>query len=360
MFASALGSITGEDNRLRFRATHRSCVVLVDGLGAANLKAAAGHAPFLNSALAKSKPISCGFPSTTATSITSFATGLSAGVHGLIGYQAFDRLNGKPANLLTGWSETQRPEVWQAEQTISQKAVSRGIAAYVVGPPEYEGSGFSNATMREVSYVGAKIIAQRFERALWLLNQSDDCLVYLYVPELDQTAHAYGSSSAQWLERIEELDSEVRKFATVLPKGSAVTLTADHGIVDVPHSGHIYLDEVLASAPEVISVGGDPRVNFVYLSDSQALASTKKLLEDYVGDFALVLDCDEVANSPLYPGLTESSLSRLPELMVLARKRVALYHRGFAKQQSLKMIGQHGSLSHEELTIPLLGWGDYA
>jgi hypothetical protein len=41
----------------------------------------------------------------------------------------------------------------------------------------------------------------------------------------------------------------------------------------------------------------------------------------------------------------------------MARKRVALYHRSFAKKKSLEMIGHHGSITNEELAIPLIKFG---
>ena len=48
-----------------------------------------GHAPFLRSLLPSAAARARrGFPSTTATSVRSFGTGLAAGTHGLIGYEA--------------------------------------------------------------------------------------------------------------------------------------------------------------------------------------------------------------------------------------------------------------------------------
>lgn len=360
VFISALGAITGIDNRLGFKPTRRACVIMVDGLGAVNLKAAAGHAPFLNSALARTKNISCAFPSTTATSLTSFATGLSAGSHSLIGYQLFDRKNSTIANLLTGWSNQQVPLEWQPDSTVTERALAHSVTSFVIGLPEYENSGFTQVTMRGAKYLPAKTISDRFEAAERLLNGSDDCLVYLYVPELDQAAHAFGASSIRWLERVEELDSQVRKLAQALRPGAGLALTADHGIVDVPHSDQLYLDEAIVSDFSVQAVGGDPRVNFVYLADSKESEPLAGEIRRYVKDFGWVLTRAEVEASKLYATLGEKALGNLPDVMVLARKRVAFYHRQFAKTKSLQMIGQHGSISHDELTVPLISWGDWA
>ena len=360
VFASCLGSITGIDNRLSFARSKRVCAILVDGLGAANLRAAAGHAPYLNSALSASKPISCGFPSTTATSITSFATGLTAGQHGFVGYKVFDRVNQQPANLLTGWGVEQNASLWQPQQTISEKSAASGVVTYVVGPAEYAGSGFTEATMRKAQYVGAKTVSDRVDRALCLLNGKDDCLVYLYVPELDQAAHAYGSDSSIWLQKIEELDSQVRRFTKSLPKEASVCLTADHGIIDVSHDQQIYLDELISDTGKLLDVGGDPRVNFLYLADSQEAPSLASQLNDSLNNRAVALTRQQIIEQNWYLGLTETAIDRLPEVMVLATKTTAIYHREFAKPKSLQMIGQHGGLSAQELQIPLLGWGNFS
>jgi hypothetical protein len=41
----------------------------------------------------------------------------------------------------------------------------------------------------------------------------------------------------------------------------------------------------------------------------------------------------------------------------MARKEVALYHQGFAKKKSLEMIGHHGSISQQEMSVPVIAIG---
>jgi hypothetical protein len=52
--------------------------------------------------------------------------------------------------------------------------------------------------------------------------------------------------------------------------------------------------------------------------------------------------------------VSEVAASRMPDVFAIAVGRTALYHRDFAPAKSLNMIGQHGSVSAEELSIPLL------
>lgn len=360
VFASALGAISGVDNRLNFRPARRVICVLVDGLGSQNLKAAAGHAPFLNQAMARTKPISCGFPTTTATSITSFGTGVSAGVHGLVGYKLFDRTAQVAFNLLNGWDSVRTPEAWQTQQTVSERAINAGVGSFFIGPKAYEGSEFTRATMRGAKYLPAKGIDDRFEAAARLLRtEKSDFLAYLYVPELDQTAHALGVASGKWLQDLEDLDASVRNLAAALGKHDALLVTADHGVLDVPANQHIYLDEFGLDWSRVADVSGDPRVNFIYLHDANEAEQVASELQIGLGDKALALTRAQVVAAGWYPNITDATLRRLPEVFALATKNVALYHREYAPAASLNMIGQHGALSSVELSVPLLGWGAF-
>ena len=370
MLASSLGAITGQDNRLGFSRAKRVVAILVDGLGSQNLKAAGGHAPFLNAALAVAKPAACGFPSTTATSITSFATGLSAGQHGVVGYKVFDRtgnepgttLAGRSANLLTGWGAQQDPLEWQPNQTVSELAVSNGVEAFVIGPKAYDGSGFTQVTMRGAKYLPGKSIDDRIDVAIQLLRENkNEILVYLYIPELDQTAHASGVDSAKWLAGLESVDSAVKRLSGSLGKGDALLLTADHGIIDVPYHAHILLDEVKVDWARVASVGGDPRVNFIYLHDSAETSAFQSQLQDQLGDSVSVFSKSEAVSLGLYGSEPFGvALERMPDIFALGVKKVALYHRDYAPAKSLQMIGQHGALSPQEMSIPLLGWGAFS
>lgn len=357
MFISALGSITGKHNRLGLPKSKSACVVLVDGLGVANLEYRAGHAPFLNSALKNSGSTVAGFPTTTVANIASFATGLRAGAHGLVGYQIFDRETAEPLNLLTGMTSEQAAN-FQPNKTVSELAIEHGVQVYCVGPKEYEGSGFSQATMRESKYVAVKTLDDRVAAAKKILNEQPSALIYFYVPELDQTAHAHGAKSAEWVAKLEDLDSAMRQLSLALPRNCGLLITADHGIIDVAHDRQVYLDEFGALA-ELVAVGGDPRVLFLYF-DGQPAKEMQQSLQEWFGKRAVVATREEVISAGWYGEVSDDALGRMPELFVIANGETAIYHRDFAKPKSLKMIGQHGALSPEELNVPLIKLGSFS
>ena len=125
-YLSALLALDGKPNPLTLPARQSYAVILVDGLGVANIKAAGGHAGFLNQKLNHSKSLFSGFPTTTATSLASFATGKQSGEHAFIGYRVYDRSISKAINLLNDLGHELTPRKYQDAQTISEQAVALG------------------------------------------------------------------------------------------------------------------------------------------------------------------------------------------------------------------------------------------
>ena len=356
VFISALGAITGKNNRLGFNSVKSACVVLIDGLGSNNLRHAGGHAPFLNSLLTESKGINTVFPSTTAAAITSFGSAKKPGEHGVLGYSVFDREKNTVRNLLSGWSDEFAPKRFATSPSVADLARQSNVDCYVVGPADYEGSGFSELSMSGSTYVSATNHDEASQIVLSLLKKNSRTLVYWYFPELDQAAHAYGVDSDIWLERLELVDATFKKFNTLIPNDVGLLVTADHGIVDVPAEGQIMLDEL--NLPGIIAVTGDPRNTFIYFDDEANSQASIEILRDRLEGKVIVATAEEVIDKGWYPVDVEKTF--MPDLFLLSEGKNACYHRAFAKPQSLRMIGQHGSISADELIVPLLKLGKFA
>lgn len=349
---SALGSVLGESNPLNLAKKRSVCVILVDGLGSHNLKSAGAHAGFLNSRT--SLPASCFFPATTATSIVSFSTGKPPWETKFIGYQIFERSTQTKRNLLTGWENSSVAFEYQPLQTMSELAKEQTIEFHTIAPSAYKDSGFTAATMRGSDFHGAKSLAERFEIAKDLLADPKQKVIYLYVPELDQIAHAKGWQSQDWLNKLEDVDSEISSLASSLSKHSAVLVTADHGVVDISHSNHVYID-LHIDKEELLDVGGDTRALYLYLKDVSTAQDMLSKLEKAVGDSCYVITPSGLIEAGYWAESIE--FDSVPDILILAKKEVALYHRDFAKKKSLEMIGHHGSITSQEMNIPLITIG---
>ncbi|MBM7504727.1 alkaline phosphatase family protein [Agromyces aurantiacus] len=362
VLGSALGSLHGRPNPLDLPRAESAVVVLVDGLGAANLRGRAGHARFLAARMSKRDVIRTVFPSTTAAAIASFATGLMPGVHGLMGFRVPDRANDRVVNQLSGWDDRMVPEQWQRHPTVFDRAVETGVRAVAIGGTRYATSGFTRAVLRGAEYRSGAKVPDRFAEALRVIGEGP-ALVYVYVSELDQIAHAHGWESDRWIAALEALDAEVAAFERRMPRGTGLLVTADHGVVDVPAHRHVFIDATPALVEGVRHVAGEPRCLGLVLEPDLSDAGRAALLERWraaEGERAWVLSADEAIAAGLYGELDPVNRDRVADILVAARAGIAYYDRREADRRGEEMIGQHGSLTDDETRIPLVRAGAYA
>ncbi|WP_234407377.1 alkaline phosphatase family protein [Microterricola viridarii] len=356
-----------EPNALSLPQSSHAVVLLVDGLGAAALRSRSGHARFLASRLAKSDVIEGVFPATTAAAIATLTTGSAPGEHGLVGYSVLDADNDRLVNQLKGWDAQMRPESWQLRRTVFEQAQDAAVPAFAIGTARYADSGLTHAVLRGAQYVSADTLEERFAAAQRVIDSTERAIIYLYVAELDMAAHARGWESDKWLGELEKLDAAVAAFAGGLRKGVGVLLTADHGIVDVPVEKHVLYDTVPELIAGVRHVGGEPRCLQLYLdpelepavraSAADELAESWRSVE---GDRVWVSTRAEVIADGLFGDVDPRAESRIGDVIVAARKLVAYYDSRDITRSGRTMIGQHGSLSDEEMRIPLVRLGAFA
>ncbi|MCU1571026.1 MAG: hypothetical protein JWR33_1767 [Naasia sp.] len=357
---SCLAAVRGRSNPLKLPAARGAIVVLIDGLGAAALKARAGYARTLAGALSKKSTLATGVPTTTAAALSTLMTGVLPGVHGVVSYSVLDAATDRIVNQLSGWGGSVDPQVWQRCPTVFEEAQSEGaVRGVAVGPARYSSSGFSAAILRGADYVAAESITDRFAAALEQVRQGS-AVVYLYIPEVDSAAHAKGWQSDAWAEALEEVDGALRAALARLPRDVLLLVTADHGIVDVPEHRQILFDENPMLVDGVRHVGGEPRLLHLYLESDLAEGERRALLERWrtaEGERAWVRSREEAIAEGWYGPVDAEVAPRIGDILVAARSLVAYYDSRTATAGSRGMIGQHGSWTSEETRVPLLRFG---
>ena len=352
MFASALDSVTGVRSQLGYKPKRKVLVILVDGMGAENVLARAGHAPWLASEIAGGAVALSSFPATTSTNIAGFATGLTPGEHGFIGHVVRDSRFDERLNLLNGWTDQTDPTLWQPHPTVSQRAATLGVACNVIAAEEYRSTGFTKATMREANFFGVDELAARFDKARELVSGSEDSINYLYVPELDKFGHLNGWQSPGWAIQLEAVAAEINRLIKRLPSDVGVVITADHGMLDSSDDEKIELSDLL-NPLGVSFFGGDTRTALLYLENKN---SVDEVLRAISGN--AYFNCytpNELEQ--WYGSFGQNAIDRLPELVLIAKGNHTLYHSAFSKPKSYRMIAHHGAFSNAELRIPLIRVG---
>jgi hypothetical protein len=336
-------------------AAQRACVVLVDGLGQLNLSERAGQAPFLRSLLAAGTQLSSGYPSTTAASMGTFGTGTAPGRTGLVGYTARNPATGGLANLVS-WDGAGAPREWQREPTVFEQVEAAGIPVTSVGPGRFAGSGLTEAALRGGSYRAAESLADRVDVALFELM--GPALVYLYWGEVDKVGHHHGWGSRQWGNELATLDRQLARLARSLPRGTTLIVTADHGMVDVDRSQRWDVAQTPALREGVELVAGEPRALHVHVpagpDSGERLQAVARRWAATLGGAAVVALGDDAVADRWFGPVSEHVRPMIGDVVVAMTGRATVVDSRTQSRMSLELVGVHGSLTPEELTVPLL------
>ncbi len=341
---------------------NNAVLVLIDGLGADVLKSSAGHARMLAGAMTSKSVIDSGFPTTTASALTTLTTGVRPGQHGMVGYSVLDAAHDRVVNQLSGWDDRIDPETWQRVPTLFETASAHGFDPVAIGQARYKSSGFTRAVLRGARYVSAASVADRIAAATKeIATGGPSKLVYVYIPELDQIAHAYGWRSGKWTSALESVDAAVRDLVSALGVGDGLLVTADHGVLDVPPHSHVLVDGELLDG--VRFMAGEPRCLQLYFepdASDEKRAATLARWREIEGDRAWVATRAEAVAAGWFGEVSSDVLPRIGDILVAARKGIAYYDGREKNQVGRGMVAQHGSWSPGEVRVPLIRFGAFA
>ena len=327
----------------------RIVVLLVDGLGAHLLPLATPVAPALAAATVLT-PLTCGFPSTTPTSLVSLGAGTPPGAHGVVGFTVRRPDTGRPFTHIH-WDDDVDPRQWQPVPSRFDTARSDGLSGQVVAPAAFSGTGLTVAAYGDARYRGADA-AGTVAAVSAALAATPRGVVYAYRPEVDRAGHRAGPGSPVWLAAVAAVDRVVAGIAAALPADAALLVVADHGMVRATEDDRIDLD----SRPELLAgtrlITGEGRARYVHVepgASTDVLAAWRAVL----GDRALVVSRDEAIASGWYGPTTHTAAARIGDVVAVCRDRWVLVRRAAEPVES-SFAGNHGSLTEAELRVPLL------
>ena len=323
---------------------------LVDGLGFEQLCAHPERAPFLHSLLGTGAPATAGVPSTTATSLTSLATALTPGTHGVVGFTSRVPGTEKLLNALD-WSRDVDPVSWQPHPTGFERLSRAGVNASVVSQRGFEGTGLTVAGQRGARFVGADKVGERLA-AVRAAAVSTPSLTYTYEGDLDWTGHRYGVASAAWESQLEMVDAQAQRLRESLPEDVRLLVVSDHGMVDSRPSHRVDVDDEPDLAEGVLLVGGEARLRHLYAHPGagvDVVAAWRTVL----GDRAEVLLRDEAVERGWFGAVGAEVRPRIGDVVVASRGDFAVLSSS-AFPHEANLVGLHGSLTRAEMLIPVL------
>ena len=334
-------------------------LLLVDGLGHELLRAHAADAPFL-AGLADAGPLTVGFPSSTAVSLTSLGTGLPPGAHGLVGTSV--RVDGQVLDALHWRSHAAKghdlrkllvPEEVQPHATVLEQAEAAGIDVSVVTAQALRRSGLTRAALRGGEFRGVFALGDLAAELITAMQRPGPQLAYGYHADLDMMGHGYGPGSLPWRLQLRQIDALAGLIAEALPSDALLLVTADHGMVTVDRKLDADTDPDLRR--DVVALGGDPRSRHVHARQGAA-ADVLATWQEVLGDAAWVVPGEQAVAEGWFGPLGPHVVDRIGDVVVAARGSAAVI-RSAAEPMISGLPGQHGSLSAEEQWVPLLVHG---
>lgn len=318
-------------------------VLVLDGLGWRQLEQRANVAPVLNSLAGG--PISTVAPSTTATALSSIATGLTPAEHGILGYRMLMR--GAVTNMLR----------WATDEGVRRHDVSPrefqparafcGQRVPYVTSQELIGSSFSDAHLFGGVAHGYRALSS-LPVVVSELVRSGATFVHAYYPGVDKIAHERGFGEFYDAE-LACADRMVDDLLNRLPRDAVVLVTADHGQVEV-RDRLLYPSDDLLRLIELQS--GEGRMRWMHARPGAEVELFEAACEEFGGVAWVRRRSEAIAEGWFGPHFPAPMNGRLGDVVIAPFAPVSLFEE--ADSGPFNLICRHGSLTEDEVLVPLI------
>jgi predicted AlkP superfamily pyrophosphatase or phosphodiesterase len=317
-------------------------LLVLDGLGWSAVQDHGALMPRLSQL--EGGPITTVAPSTTATALTSIATGLAPAQHGIVGYRML--VDGRVLNVLR-WTVSGRdraPEPFD----VQRHAPFRDRVVPVVTRSEFRDTGFTQAHLRGARLLGWQTLTGLVEQCVRAV-ESGERFVYAYYPGVDTVAHEYGLHDGAFTRELRFADSLIGELVDSLPASTALLVTSDHGQVHLDAEAWIDIPDLV---PLTTAMAGDGRFRYLY-ADPEHRAELLGRARELCSDRAWVWSRAEVLEmGVLGAGATGTVPGRIGSVVLAAREPVAFVDPALPKERTL--LSGHGSLTPDEMYVPLI------
>lgn len=318
-------------------------LLVLDGLGWEQLGARRDLAPTLSGMVGG--PITSVSPSTTATALTSIATGLTPGEHGVVGYRV--AVDHEVLNILR-WTTP----AGDARERIDPHDLQPHAAFLAHRPPivtkaEFLQSGFSGAHLSDVRFNGYRVPSTLVVE-LRRLMRAGEPFVYAYYDGIDKVSHEYGLGEHYDAE-LASVDRLVGDVLSVLPPDAMLVVTADHGQVEVGN-------RLVTIHPDVMThvsfQSGEGRFRWFHARPGR-IAALLEALEEHHADTGWLRTREQTIQEGWWgPRVTDAAQQRLGDVALAAEEPVSYVDS--ADSGPFELVGRHGSLTSAEMLVPLL------
>ncbi len=319
-------------------------LLILDGLGWEQLQARAAYGPTL--AAMAGGPITTVAPSTTAAALTSITTASAPSEHGIVGYKfLYDDV---VLNALS-WRDNERKDL----RKISPPSIVQPYEAFMgrrlpyVSKAEFASTGFTDVHLRGGRLAGYRRMSTMVAQIKTLLEAEEE-YIYCYYDGIDKVGHEYGFGSFYDFE-LAFVDRLVQDILAVMPAGSSLMVSADHGMVDCGDAIQTIAPEVLAS---VDFMSGEARFRWLHAKAGKEETLLYCAQETY-GNEAWVVSIEQVIDEQwLGPMMSDEVRSRCGDVALVPFVPTA--YEDPTDSGHFPLRGRHGSLTSAEMYVPCL------
>jgi predicted AlkP superfamily pyrophosphatase or phosphodiesterase len=305
------------------------------------------------------------FPSTTATAITSFLTGMSPAQHAVTGWFVYLKELGTISAILPfkpryGGEIFSKSDIF-AKDIFRQSTIFEKInrKSYTLSNDYIINSDYTKFYSKgSTSVAYKKESIENFVMNLRTLVQDipEEKFIYAYWPTFDTLAHKNGIHSLNCKNHYQELSRALENFIySISNTNTVVIVTADHGLIDSPKEALIDLDlHPKLRDTLVMPLSGDPRAAYCYVKQGMT-NSFENYVHEHLAEVCSLYKSTELVEKHLF-GLDEPNpklWDRIGDYVLIPKENYVIKDKVLGESPHY-YTGHHGGVSADEMYVPVI------
>ena len=301
------------------------------------------------------------FPATTAAAITTFSTGAAPAEHGVLGWHLHLPDLGMVSTILPGTTRTGSPmagDKFDLRKYLNLPLPLQSVKCRkeLVSWSDIPESRFSRSGVRWDRARSCTTVAGLSRQILAFAKTPGRALAYAYWPGYDSLCHEVGCDHPKTVRHLAKIDQMLAALVRKLRgTGTALIVTADHGLVDSTPSHRVSFREIpgfydcLAILPS-----GDARCAHCFVRPSKVRKFREIIFQRLEKVCVCVRGEDLLKLGAFGPGKPNPALANRVGDFVLIAKGDYTFGSHLPGEKIEFNVGNHGGMSPEEIRVPLV------
>ena len=335
-------------------------LIVLDGLGYKYLTEKGQDSVFYKHLKSRMTSV---FPSTTASAITTFASGVATMEHAITGWFMYFRELGTASVVLPftprfnnrsfGKSKINPTEIFDFPSIFD--SIQRD--SYVITKKFIKNSEFNQYSLKNAKCKGYNSLKGFIHLISKVIKSGKNKkYIYAYWPDFDKISHHFGVKSDKTMNHFQVLNQAIIKLMKKL-KGTDTILiiTADHGLIDSEPEKMLNMkDHPILKDTLSLPLCGEPRVPYCYVKPSK-VATFENYIKNELFYACELFTSEEMINKSFFGTAYENPKlkDRIGDYILLMKENY-VFHEWVLGERPFSFIGYHGNTTEDEMYVPLI------